>query len=326
MSMQLDDTEMITGNDAMFGWTSESHQNWLDSMATPPCSPPPDFSSLGLLADPSFALPSAAIDGLVEPLDSTLLSYEDFTESLTGTPLDSFPCTPGPTPFGSGATTPSHSRSTSPTMHLNILEDDDLMMELLENRSPKRHRHQPSPFLEQTLLFESLAAIAENPEDDVADHSSAELSSAHPSSCPPSASNSPPMHRASSAPSSRRGSGRRRKSATKRSTAAKPLGRKPSAKSKAKAQNSEQAKREIHNVSERQRRQALKDSFDFLRKLVPSVETDDRAHTGRILQEAVSYIKHLEQEGDELAAERQQLMDEHERLKQQLEPSFLHDL
>jgi hypothetical protein len=58
------------------------------------------------------------------------------------------------------------------------------------------------------------------------------------------------------------------------------------------------------------------------------VETDDRAHTGRILQEAVSYIKHLEREGDELAIEHQQLIDEHQRLQQQqqLEPSYLHDL
>ena len=145
---------------------------------------------------------------------------------------------------------------------------------LLEQRSPKvhlpscnlssfpsnppslplqRHRHQPSPYLEQALLFDSLAAIAEAPEDDSAELSSSDLSTAHPSSCPPSASNSPPMHRASSAPSSRRGSGRRRKSSGKRISAVKPLGRKPSVK--ATGQPTEQVKREIHNVSERQRRQ-----------------------------------------------------------------------
>jgi hypothetical protein len=64
MSTQLDD--MITGSDVMFGWSTESHQGWLESMVTPPCSPPPNFGSLEMLADPTFALPrSTALDEMV---------------------------------------------------------------------------------------------------------------------------------------------------------------------------------------------------------------------------------------------------------------------
>eukprot|EP00730_Choanoeca_flexa_P005388 TRINITY_DN11933_c0_g2_i5.p1 TRINITY_DN11933_c0_g2~~TRINITY_DN11933_c0_g2_i5.p1 ORF type:complete len:302 (+),score=64.54 TRINITY_DN11933_c0_g2_i5:359-1264(+) len=171
----------------------------------------------------------------------------------------------------------------------------------------QRHHSSRSPVLEHASLMDSLTAIAEH---QMADFSSAELS--HSSSCPPSASNSPPTSRVSSAPSSRRGSTRRRKSTKRAPKVTKP---RKQGKAKAKSASSEQLKRETHNISERQRRQALKESFDTLRRLVPSIETDERAHTGRILEEAVKYIHFLKQEEKDIEAEKEQLQQDNERIK-----------
>eukprot|EP00730_Choanoeca_flexa_P005386 TRINITY_DN11933_c0_g2_i1.p2 TRINITY_DN11933_c0_g2~~TRINITY_DN11933_c0_g2_i1.p2 ORF type:complete len:378 (+),score=88.28 TRINITY_DN11933_c0_g2_i1:2216-3349(+) len=304
MSMQLDG--LLGGSDVMFGWSSESHKNWLESMQTPPGSPPPELNSLDLLGDASFLSRSQSMDDLIEPLDQ-FLDYDDLVGSLTVTPLESVPETPLPTPFHSGTTTPRSSRPTSPDMHLNILEDDDLMADIFEGRAAKRHHSSRSPVLEHASLMDSLTAIAEH---QMADFSSAELS--HSSSCPPSASNSPPTSRVSSAPSSRRGSTRRRKSTKRAPKVTKP---RKQGKAKAKSASSEQLKRETHNISERQRRQALKESFDTLRRLVPSIETDERAHTGRILEEAVKYIHFLKQEEKDIEAEKEQLQQDNERIK-----------
>jgi hypothetical protein len=106
-----------------------------------------------------------------------------------------------------------------------------------------------------------------------------------------------------------------------------------------KAEPAPQGKRESHNVSERQRRQvrpapapgglparatqhcglhacqALKDSFDSLRVLVPSIADDFRAHTGQILEETISYIRELQQTEVTLQEEKEALREENERLR-----------
>ena len=42
-------------SDEMFGWSSDSHDDWLKSMITPPCSPPMERKSqLDFLDDSDF--------------------------------------------------------------------------------------------------------------------------------------------------------------------------------------------------------------------------------------------------------------------------------
>lgn len=57
--------------------------------------------------------------------------------------------------------------------------------------------------------------------------------------------------------------------------------------------------------------------------LVPNLETDDRAHTGRVLQEAVSYIKFLQEEEEELCVEHERLKQENTALQQQQQQNEL---
>lgn len=75
------------------------------------------------------------------------------------------------------------------------------------------------------------------------------------------------------------------------------------------------AKRESHNTSERQRRQALKSSFEDLRVLVPAVAAEPRIHTGQILRAAIDYLEELRHEEAALVAAKAKLKAQNRALK-----------
>jgi len=75
------------------------------------------------------------------------------------------------------------------------------------------------------------------------------------------------------------------------------------------------AKRESHNTSERQRRQALKKSFEDLRVLIPRVASEPRIHTGQILKAAIDYVSELRREEASLAAAKAKLKAQNRSLK-----------
>lgn len=69
------------------------------------------------------------------------------------------------------------------------------------------------------------------------------------------------------------------------------------------------AKRESHNLSERHRRLAMKESFDQLRQLIPEVASNERVHTGQILKAAIDYMRQLQAEDQRLMLEKEQLQE-----------------
>lgn len=77
----------------------------------------------------------------------------------------------------------------------------------------------------------------------------------------------------------------------------------PTLKSKAKSESKPEivAKRDSHNVSERQRRLDLKTSFEALRRNIPALIDSPRVHTGLILKCAIEYIQQLECEEQKLS-------------------------
>jgi hypothetical protein len=77
-------------------------------------------------------------------------------------------------------------------------------------------------------------------------------------------------------------------------------------------------KRVSHNVSERQRRQDLKRSFDTLRSSIPAVADKPRVHTGQILRSAHECILELQREEREMEASLAQLRAENARLRASL--------
>lgn len=77
-------------------------------------------------------------------------------------------------------------------------------------------------------------------------------------------------------------------------------------------------KRESHNTSERQRRMALKRSFDDLRCLVPAVAGEARIHTGQILKASLLYVQELQREEEALLAAKAKLRAENRALKARL--------
>jgi hypothetical protein len=86
---------------------------------------------------------------------------------------------------------------------------------------------------------------------------------------------------------------------------------KPNKRSKAVALAS---KRDSHNISERNRRQELKLSFNLLQNLVPNLVSANRAHTGTVLKETIAYIVALQQEEEELLAAKNALLVEQSAL------------
>jgi hypothetical protein len=70
------------------------------------------------------------------------------------------------------------------------------------------------------------------------------------------------------------------------------------------------AKRESHNLSERHRRLAMKESFDSLRKLIPEIAANDRVHTGQILKAAIDFVHAMQREEAELCREKELLQEE----------------
>eukprot|EP01135_Chromosphaera_perkinsii_P008948 Nk52_evm1s1535 gene=Nk52_evmTU1s1535 len=70
---------------------------------------------------------------------------------------------------------------------------------------------------------------------------------------------------------------------------------------------SPEAKRTIHNVLERKRRNDLKYSFQNLRNCIPDIETNDKAPKVLILKKATDFICFLQRQEKELAAEKERL-------------------
>jgi hypothetical protein len=77
-------------------------------------------------------------------------------------------------------------------------------------------------------------------------------------------------------------------------------------------------KRVSHNVSERQRRQDLKRSFDTLRSSIPAVADKPRVHTGQILRSAHECILDLQREEREIEARLAHLRATNARLRASL--------
>lgn len=76
-----------------------------------------------------------------------------------------------------------------------------------------------------------------------------------------------------------------------------------------------EAKRLTHNVLERRRRNDLKNSYQQLRVMIPSLEDNERAPTGQILIHAVDHITALKMEEETLLAELAAARAENERLR-----------
>ncbi|KAK8728303.1 hypothetical protein OTU49_009219 [Cherax quadricarinatus] len=75
---------------------------------------------------------------------------------------------------------------------------------------------------------------------------------------------------------------------------------------------SDEGRRSVHNSLERQRRVNLRNSFEYLRQLVPETKILDKATKVQILKKAALHCKHLQQT-------EQRLLKEEEKLKKQLE-------
>jgi hypothetical protein len=86
---------------------------------------------------------------------------------------------------------------------------------------------------------------------------------------------------------------------------------KPSKRSKAVALAT---KRDSHNISERNRRQELKLSFNLLQSLVPALVSSGRAHTGTILKETIAYVVALRDQERQLLESKSALLAEQSRL------------
>eukprot|EP00123_Amoebidium_parasiticum_P017425 comp23848_c1_seq1/m.41665 comp23848_c1_seq1/g.41665 ORF comp23848_c1_seq1/g.41665 comp23848_c1_seq1/m.41665 type:complete len:326 (-) comp23848_c1_seq1:262-1239(-) len=79
-----------------------------------------------------------------------------------------------------------------------------------------------------------------------------------------------------------------------------------------------EARRSIHNVLERKRRDDLRSSFDGLRTAVPDLRLNDKSPKVLILKGATGHIKQLKMGQAELVARRQQLRDEQARMADRL--------
>jgi len=74
------------------------------------------------------------------------------------------------------------------------------------------------------------------------------------------------------------------------------------------------SKRDSHNISERNRRQELKLSFNVLQNIVPNLISAARAHTGTVLKETIAYIVALQQQEEQLIAAKNTLLAEQSAL------------
>ncbi|XP_028854318.1 myelocytomatosis oncogene homolog isoform X2 [Denticeps clupeoides] len=81
----------------------------------------------------------------------------------------------------------------------------------------------------------------------------------------------------------------------------------------------EDERRRTHNVMERQRRNELKNCFMRLRDNVPELSNNDKASKVVILKRARDSIRGLELEGHKLTCKRDKLREKQERLKARLE-------
>jgi hypothetical protein len=179
-----------------------------------------------------------------------------------------------PSPYNSSSSSPSESRCASPNMYSALFMDD---------------------------FFDSPSGAS----------SSVSGSSSTYSSSPASPLSSPAV---SFAASNNKLQGRRKSDeakAPKIKKIAKGEVTKPSKRSKAVALAS---KRDSHNISERNRRQELKLSFNLLQNIVPTLVSTSRAHTGTILKETIAYVMALREQERELLESKSTLLAEQSRL------------
>jgi len=80
-------------------------------------------------------------------------------------------------------------------------------------------------------------------------------------------------------------------------------------------------KRSQHNSMERQRRVDLRNAFEFLRSLIPDLETTDRAAKVVILKKAANFCQGLTLREKQYMAEKDALQKRHEMLRKRI--SFL---
>jgi hypothetical protein len=74
-------------------------------------------------------------------------------------------------------------------------------------------------------------------------------------------------------------------------------------------------KRDNHNDSERQRRCEMKDGLNSLKSVLPAMKGVTRMNTSQLLEYAIAYIKEVVDEEKRLAAEKEALLLENERLQ-----------
>jgi len=77
-------------------------------------------------------------------------------------------------------------------------------------------------------------------------------------------------------------------------------------------------KRSQHNSMERQRRLDLRNAFEFLRSLIPDLETTDRAAKVVTLKKAANFCQGLTQREKQYVAEKDALQKRHEMLRKRI--------
>ncbi|KNC87804.1 hypothetical protein SARC_00061 [Sphaeroforma arctica JP610] len=83
--------------------------------------------------------------------------------------------------------------------------------------------------------------------------------------------------------------------------------------------NEAEAKRHVHNVLERKRREDLRQSFDTLREAVPDLVTNDKSPKVLILNGAANYIRALTARNKELCESKERLTMERQAMLTRLE-------
>ena len=87
----------------------------------------------------------------------------------------------------------------------------------------------------------------------------------------------------------------------------------------------DEGKRSVHNSLERQRRVDLRNSFDYLRKLVPAIEKLEKSPKVQILRKSTEYIVELEAFDKSYKESKAQLTSSYSMLMSQmkrLDPKF----